>query len=253
MNIILDKSTVEYIFKQASDAGEFWGLAIEAGLSINGGTESEQDEMLFAKLYVAKRRQANHRGIKLIKVGTNQWHIIETATEDALAFSTQYNLNKFEGFLKYLHCAEEIDTLSPRKLQFAGDDISLYYSIQERMKDDHFAMGLSNILFNYQKIWLNSYGLEVEVDTLYDYDNFLKAYELTREFNIQPAEFVKLMYEQWAWTKENLKSSQLCGDQARKILTSWKSNTLGNPQTNVQVKKIKLGKGADRYGNTDSD
>lgn len=134
-------------------------------------SSTTEDTGLFVETLTLKRRQFKHRGINLIKPGTNEWLQAKEVTKLATEFCIEFGLNLKEGYKEYLQIGlPKIKNYSLSKFNYLHPAIVKEYEATLEIKSDK-TPALTNIAYlTYTQL------VSEKIGTCFDYKTLPEKY-----------------------------------------------------------------------------
>jgi len=225
---------------------ELWETAKEWGLIEEG---SQTPYMEFAKMYLAYRRSMKHRGVTLIKPGTNQWRNLIDVCDEAMAFGKENGLEQRTGFKLFLDVASKItNSMKLHEIKAKADNIHEHFVAVAICGDDKNPKLSAQIYEAWEKRHLEATGTFSSSSEPLQYQYFVEAAELCREWKWRPHEFVAMIWNEFAWLG-NPKPFHMVGDKAKEMLARGHDAKYGKKK----IKRVSLKHITQRRDDSDRD
>lgn len=217
---------------------------------------SENDANMLANLifHIRRRKTKLYTKTKVDK-DSKDYGALKELTAICINFCNTFNLEKREGFLKYLELSIPKITSS---LNFIGKLVNMEEKVYSIMEAENFILEdedkneTKDIHNLYCKLIAEQNGLTLSYDkdpTIYKY--FIDVRRLTDELDIPADIFIKAQFEGLTWASAYPEPSQLVGDKAMSRLSKYMFENkikASNHKTSEQsfTDKLKLLKNANR-------
>lgn len=186
---------------------------------------SKEDANLLATLIYMVRKKKKHRGITKMTQDHREWGRLKDLTEVCIQFCNDFELEKKQGFIKYLELGFNKITSTRNyitKLVNMGETIATEYEALQTIIDDTCREESKEIHDYYVSIISQRTGIvETFENKPTKYLNFLKVRELTDELDIPSEIFIDAQFESLAWADSYPDPNQLVGDKAMERLNKY--------------------------------
>lgn len=186
---------------------------------------SKQDADLMASLIHKLRIKKKHRGVVKMNQDHRDWPKIKELVEICIQFCNDFNLEKKDGFTKYLSLGlNKISSFRNHvhKLVSMGESIANEYEAIEVIGNDDNPNETKEIHDMYVSTISQNTGIVEEyVSKPLKYIHFIRVREITDELNIPADIFLKAQFQSLAWASAYPEPHQLIGDKAMERLNKY--------------------------------
>ena len=203
------------------------------------------EPIVFAQIFLAHRRSKHHKGITLITEQSSQWTLLSRVTDEALEFIGAMGdaVEMREGFVYFLNLAGEQGWDSLKDLRYKAKKLMEIYEAERAVDNDPNQTITDLLVEAFVQETLKRTGYAPGVKNAKDYIPFMEAAKLCHKYRVSPVHYISYLAEKWEWAGA-LKPNQLHGVKTEEYLRDLGLHPEGIP---VNVKKVTLKKGADRY------
>jgi hypothetical protein len=200
---------------------------------------TRDDAGVFAQLLNLIRKQRNHRGISLIKVGSNDWNMVKEIAHLAVGFCNDFHLKREEGFKIYIGIAlDKISKFSLAKFNTFHQGICDDYDCIEKIRTDLTPNQTTQVRIIYEKYLGEKTGIVKDYTKIPNkFIFFIKAKEQALKFRISFDHYIAAQFKGLEWCNSYPDPSQLVGDGSIDRLNKYLLEKGIKPGALDQVKK----------------
>lgn len=184
---------------------------------------TREDAGSFANLLMLIRRQRKHRGINMIKVGTNEWNMIKEVAALATNFCNDFQLNREEGYKIYINSAlDKMGNFSLSKFNNLHQSICDDYQAVDEIKKDMTPKLTEAIREAYERNLGERFAIVEDYRSKpFKYVFFVRAKEEALRLGIPGNIYIKAQFKGLEWCNSYPEPNQLVGSGALTRLNKY--------------------------------
>lgn len=182
-----------------------------------------EDARLFSKTLLWVRRQAHHRGVVQIKEDSRDWLLIKQITELALAFTSDFNLSKDEGFKIYIQIAlTRLKMFSLQRFPSLHEVICAQYEAKDKITKDPNSKTTQEACSYYTSIILKKTGEAPEYEKMPEkYQYFIDIAQFCKNSGVTLKHYIDAQFDAFNWASAVPELTQMVGDKAQERLAKY--------------------------------
>jgi len=205
-------------------------------------SSSRLDSSIFANLLHLVRRQLKHKGIAPIRAGSKDWDSLKVITSQAIDFCNEFNLEKKEGFHKYIELGlKKMKKFGLVKFNNMYSGICETYQAELELAKDSDPDGTNALYKYYVGHIARKTGVVNEYDSPDKYLCFMKVREEANRLGVDGVDYIKAQFYGLDFTGGIPDPLQLIGEKAIDRLNKYlfKFNIKTDDGFKLDIDKIK--------------
>lgn len=174
---------------------------------------TRDDAGVFAQLLNLIRKQRNHRGISLIKVGSQDWNMVKEIASLAIGFCNDFNFKREEGFKIYIGMAlDKMPKFSLSKFNALHQSICDDYDCIQQITLDMTPNQTRQVMQIYEKHLGEKTGIVKDYSKIPNkYIFFIRAKEEALKYRVSFENYVAAQFKGLEWANSYPDPNQLVG------------------------------------------
>lgn len=182
--------------------------------SVERATKSTTSDALeISRLISMVRKKMRHRGIVQIKQGDRNWGTVKEIAANALAFTTDFELDPKEGFRKYITLGiTKMNKFNIQKFPSLHEAICIHYEAELEIREDPHPKSTRRAHDTYRYTIETKTGLGEDLTNQpWKYVWFVRASKKAKEMGVEVDVFIKAQFHGLEWTRGIPEPAQLLG------------------------------------------